>query len=129
MKIITAIGNIELNESLKEIENIEVIGKDIQYQEGILEVLEKNENVDMLAVSNLLPEEMNFLYLIDRIRKTKEDLEIVVFLDKENISIENFLNSKKIYKIYYLDENGIEVFLNSLKNSNNVSLGISREIE
>ncbi len=129
MKIITAIGNIELNESLKEIENIEVIGKDIQYQEGILEVLEKNDNVDMLAVSNLLPEEMNFLYLIDRIRKTKEDLEIVVFLDKENISIENFLNSKKIYKIYYLDENGIEVFLNSLKNSNNVSLGISREIE
>lgn len=129
MKIITAIGSVELNESLKEIENVEVIGKDIQYQEGILEVLEKNENIDMLAVSNLLPEEMNFLYLIDKIRKTKEELEIVVFLDKENISIENFLNSKKIYKIYYLDENGVEVFINSLKNSNNVSLGISKEIE
>ena len=129
MKIITAIGNQELNESLREIPNIEVIGKDIQYQEGILDVLETKEDIDIVALSNLLPEEMNFLYLIDRIKKIKENVEIVVFLEKEDIKIENFLNSKKIYKIYYLDENGIEVFINSLRNTNDVSLGISKEIE
>lgn len=129
MKIITAIGNQELNESLREIPNIEVIGKDIQYQEGILDVLETKEDIDIVALSNLLPEEMNFLYLIDRIKKIKENVEIVVFLEKEDIKIENFLNSKKIYKIYHLDENGIEVFINSLRNTNDVSLGISKEIE
>ena len=101
MKIITAIGKEELNNLLREEKNIEVIGKDIQYQEGILEMLEKNKDIECVAVSNILPEEMNFLYLIDRIRKENNSLDIVVFLDKENIKIENFLNSKKIYKIQH----------------------------
>lgn len=127
MKILTAIGNEELNERLKEEEEIEVIGKDIQYQEGILEMLEERKDIDCLAVSNNLPEEMNFLYLIDRIRKENEKLEIIVFLDKEDIKIENFLNSKKIYKIYYLDENGIEVFINSIRNYKEID--INSEIE
>ena len=129
MKILTALGTEELNNKLKKEENIELIGKDVQYQEGVLDILERNRDTDILAISNLLPEEMEFCFLIDKIRKEYSELEIVVFLDKENIGIENFLNSKKIYRIYYLDENGIEVFVNSLRNNNKVSLGISREIE
>ena len=120
MKIITAIGDEELNALLRKEENIEVIGKDIQYQEGILETLEKINDVDMIAVSNLLPEEL---------KEINESIEIVVFLAKENSNLENYLNSQKIYKIYYLDENGIEVFMNSLRNSNNCSYEIAKEIE
>ena len=41
-KIITAVNNPNLNEKLKNENYIEVIGKDIQYKEGILEFLEKN---------------------------------------------------------------------------------------
>ena len=33
MKVITAIGNPELNNKLQKVEEIEVIGKDIQYQD------------------------------------------------------------------------------------------------
>ena len=46
MKILTAIGDPYINERLNEYENIEVIGKDIQYQEGILEILEIREDID-----------------------------------------------------------------------------------
>ena len=41
MKIITATGIPEINERLKKETNFEVIGKDVQYQEGILEILEE----------------------------------------------------------------------------------------
>ena len=44
-KIITAINNPTLNEKLKKEEYIEIIGKDIQYKEAILEILENMEVV------------------------------------------------------------------------------------
>ena len=46
-KIITAINNPELNERLKEEKKFEVIGKDIQYKEAILEILEKYKIIDL----------------------------------------------------------------------------------
>ena len=67
MKIITAVGNPLLNDKLRKIENINVIGKDIQYQEGILEILEVQNDIDMIIISNLLPEEINFKKLISEI--------------------------------------------------------------
>ena len=45
MKIITAIGDPYINEKLKNIENCQVEGKDIQYQDGIIEVLEDRKSV------------------------------------------------------------------------------------
>ena len=41
MKIITAIGNEEINKKMKE-NKMEIIGKDIQYMEAVIEVIEKN---------------------------------------------------------------------------------------
>lgn len=113
MRIITAIGNPILNEKLKNNTDIKVVGKDIQYQEGILEVLEENNDIDLLAVSNILPGEWDFYKLINEIKKANEKLEIVVFLNKNDENIENFLSSKNIYKIYYLNDYGFDKFLES----------------
>ena len=41
IKIITAINNPKINEELNNEKDIQVIGKDILYKEGILEILEK----------------------------------------------------------------------------------------
>ena len=38
-KIITAINNPKLNEQLKKENKFEIIGKDIQYKEAIIEIL------------------------------------------------------------------------------------------
>ena len=47
-KIITAIGNPKINEELKKEINFEIIGKDIQYREAIIEILEKNNKINFI---------------------------------------------------------------------------------
>ena len=54
-KILTAINNPKLNEELKKEKNFEVIGKDIQYREAILEILEKNKKINLLIISEKIP--------------------------------------------------------------------------
>lgn len=49
-KIITAIGNEEINKKLKQINLFNVIGYDIQYQEGILEVLETRKRYRFINI-------------------------------------------------------------------------------
>lgn len=121
MKVLTAIGNPYINEKLKNYENIEVIGKDIQYQEGIIEVLEIRDDIDLLIISNSLPKEYNFNILIDKILKIKNELEVIVFLESKDENIENFLNSRNIYKIYYLEKDYEKFFYNFLNSNNEIT--------
>ena len=44
-KVITAINNPILNDKLLNCKNIEVLKNDIQYKEGILEILELEKNI------------------------------------------------------------------------------------
>ena len=119
MNVITAIGNPIINEKLKNVEDVNVIGKDIQYQEGILEILDSREDIDVVIVSDILPDEYGFYNLINQIIRIKEEIEIIVFLEEKNSDIENFLNSKNIYKIYYLNEININNFINNFNAKNN----------
>ena len=66
-KIITAIGNQILNEKIKSEKNVEVIGNDIQYQDGIFEALEKDNNVNFLILSELISGELSTEKLIEKI--------------------------------------------------------------
>ena len=130
MKIITAIGDPYINKKLKNIENCQVEGKDIQYQDGIIEVLEEKKDIDIAIISNNLPEEYNFYILINKIKMLKENIEIIVFLKEKNDDIEIFLNSKKIYKIYYLNNENYEIFLSKFSISeNNSNIEVSKEID
>ena len=115
MKVVTAIGNPKINEKLKELNVYEIVGKDIQYEDGIFEILEERKNIDILIVSNNLPEEYDFKILINKIIKIKEDLKIIVFLKEHNQDIENFLNSKNIFDVFYL--NKIDDFFYRIKNN------------
>lgn len=111
MNIITAIGNPILNDKLRKMEGINIIGKDIQYQEGIIESLELRNDIDLIIMSNSLPEEYGFYKLINKIKEIKDSIEIVVFLEKKDENIENFLASKNIYKINYLNEIDFDEFI------------------
>ena len=113
MKVITAIGDSIINNRLKEIDEFEVIGNDILYEEGIIEILEEKKDIDMVILSNNLPKEFEFYTLINKIKKIKDNIEIIVFLKEKEQYIENFLNSNNIFKIFYLNE--IEDFFESLK--------------
>ena len=52
-RVITAIGNPEINEKLKK-ENIEIVCTDILYKEGILEFLEINNKIDYILINEKL---------------------------------------------------------------------------
>ena len=110
MNKITAIGNTKFNEKLKNIENINVIGKDIQYKEGIIEVLELFPNINLIFLSDILPGMIDNKELILKIKKINKEIEIVYFFDKKKEEMENFLISEEIYKIYYFENFDIEEF-------------------
>lgn len=52
LKVITAIGDEFLNNELRKFEEYEIIGKDISYREGILEILEINKEINLIILSN-----------------------------------------------------------------------------
>lgn len=45
-------GNENLNQKLKKENIFEIVTEDIQYQEGILELLEKDNEIDFLILKN-----------------------------------------------------------------------------
>ena len=63
-KIVTAIGNKNINLKLKQEEKIEVIGEDIQYEDGILELLEKEININFLIISEEIVNKNKLINLI-----------------------------------------------------------------
>ena len=114
IKIITAINNPNLNEELIKENNIKIIGRDIQYKEGILELLENNIEIDYIIVDEKLPGEIEINKLIEKIIEKNKKIKIIITIKKDNKN-KIKLNNKKIIKIYY--EKNIN--LNILKNYNN----------
>ena len=70
-KTITAIGNESIHNEYKRSGEYEVIGKDIQYQEGILEVFEEPNEIDLLIMSDFLPGYFSMRELIKKIKRKK----------------------------------------------------------
>ena len=71
-KVITAINNPILNDKLLNCKNIKVLKNDIQYKEGILEILELEKNIDILILSENLPGEISLIELLLKIKKSSE---------------------------------------------------------
>ena len=69
MKILTALQNPEINKILKEQTNYNVVENDIQYQEGIIEILEKNNKINLIIISELLPGNIGIKETINKIKE------------------------------------------------------------
>lgn len=117
-KIITAIGNEILNKKLKKENDFEVIIEDIQYKEGIIEYLEKENNIDILIISELLPGNIELKELIEKIKNINSNIEIIIFLENKNTELENYLYAKGIYNIFYNNQIEIEEIIKIINNKN-----------
>ena len=100
-KIITALLNKTVNEKLKEYKEINVVMNDIQYKEGIIEALEINPEIEYIILSELLPGEILIKDLIEKIKQIKNEIKIIIILEKENKELENYLLAKGNIKIFY----------------------------
>lgn len=115
VNIITAINNEILNTQLRE-NNFNVLCKDIQYQEGIFEQLEKEAKIDVIILSGILPGNMRIERVIEKIQSRVEKIKIIIILEKKNEALEDFLFSKGIYDIYYDNEIDVKTIINILNN-------------
>ena len=130
-KIITAIGNPILNEYLKKEEDIIVIGNDIQYQDGIFELLEKDNNINLIIISEIIIGENTIEKLIEKIKIINKNIKIIIILENKNEELENKLIAKGIIKIFY--HNNIEInkfikFIKENKENENENEELKQEI-
>ena len=128
-KIITAIGNPILNEYLKKEEDIIVIGNDIQYQDGIFELLEKDNNINLIIISEIIIGENTIEKLIEKIKIINKNVKIIIILENKNEELENKLIAKGIIKIFYHNNIEINKFIKFIKeNKENENEELKQEI-
>ncbi len=99
-KIITAINNPNLNNRLKEEKYLDVIGRDLQYKEAILEMIEISK-IDIIILNENLPGKIKLEELVKKIKLKNEKIKIILILEKEDIDKEIKLNKIYNVEIYY----------------------------
>ena len=122
MKVITAIGNPEINEELRKDDFYKVVGVDIQYQDGIFEILEENKNIDYLILNFKLIDELNKFDFFEKIIDENKKLILIIILEKENEKIINYLFSKNIKNILLKNKNNLNEINNIIKNKKEINL-------
>ena len=127
-KIITAIGNETLNNILKKENDICVLTKDIQYREGIIEILEENKEVDIIILSNLLQGEITTKQLIQKINEINQKIKIIIIVD-DNEDLENYSSNKGIFKIIKNNELEIKELLKIINDNNENNEELKEEIK
>jgi len=116
MKIITALENPKINEKLRKETNFEIVGNDIQYQEGVIEILEKNSSVNLIIISELLPGQIGFKKIIEKIKLINKEIEIISILKDENEELKNYLISKGVFNIFYNNKITINELIKTINN-------------
>lgn len=131
MKILTALQDPKTNEILKEKTKHNIIETDIQYQEGILETLEKNNKIDLIIISQLLPGNIGFKDLINKIKIINNNIEIIAILENKNNELKDFLKQKNINSIFYNNEITIDELINVIEEKNKAKkeIEINNEIK
>ena len=120
MNILTALANNKINEKLKTVEDINILNKDIQYKEGILEYLEKNKNIDIIIFLEELPGQIKTKKLIEIINNINNKIKIIIITNK-NKEIKNNKINKKI-RYFYLEKINYENIIKAIKIKNNKNI-------
>lgn len=115
-KVMTAMGNIELINLLKKEKDIKILNKDILYREAIIDILEREKNIDIILINELLPGEINLIELVFKIKDINKDVQIIICLEKENKILEKNLIANGADKIYYNNKIRLEDFIKIIKN-------------
>ena len=82
IKTLTAIGENDLNNKLKENPKYEIVTGDILYKEGILEFLETKSNLDLIILKENLPGEISIEELKTKVRKINKEIKIEIIKDQ-----------------------------------------------
>ena len=119
-KVILAIENKKLENKLKENNNIKMVCNNLQYREGILEILENNKNIDFILINENLPGIISIEELIKKIKIINNKINIIIFLEKEEINKINKLEKLNINNIYLNKKININKIITLIIKNNNL---------
>ena len=100
MNIITALNNETINEELKKQKEINIVSRDIPYREGILEILEKQQNVQAIIIYEGIYGQIKIEKLIQQIKNKNSKIIILIILNKKENLKEKYLIENKIKYLY-----------------------------
>lgn len=110
-KIITAIGNSSLNEELSKNKRCNVLCEDIENDERLLEVLEK-EKIDIIFISSQIIQEYNAEELLKIIRNMHQEV-FIAFFNINNVDFKNNITQNlKIFENFEIEKEEIEKIIN-----------------
>ena len=123
--IITAIDNHQIYTELKNNKDIKIIGKDLIYKEAILEILEKNKNINVIILYEKILGEINFFELIKKIKNINKKIKLIIILENKNEKLEKNLkkiNIKNIYLKNKINSKKIIEIINEKNKLNNINM-------
>ena len=123
MKIIIAINNEKIFKELKTKKNIKIISNNIQYKEGILEILEKNKNINYIILDENIYGQIKIEELIEKIKIINNKIKIIIILNKKDLIKQEYLIENKI-KYIYIEELSVEKILEIIFDKNKI-IGIT----
>ena len=116
-KVILAINNKKIIQKIKQNKEIEIINN-VQYREGILEILDKEKNISNIYIEEKIPGIISIEKLIEKIKIINKKINIVIFLEKEELEKINKLKKLEIKNIYIKNK----LIINEKKKINNNKL-------
>ncbi len=82
-RIITAIGNTDINEKLN-CQEIKVLCGDIIYKEGVIEYLEENSDVDFIVLNDELTGSITTEELIENVKNINNKIRIIIITNRHD---------------------------------------------
>lgn len=116
--IITAIANPELAKQIKEEKDLKTIGKDIQYKEGILEILEKNKKVDYIILKENIDGKIELKNLINKIIEINKKIKLII------LTKEKERNEGNTIYINYIDKIDTLKIINTINRKQNINIDL-----
>ena len=114
-EILTAMDNSEFNQILKErLENMKVY-EDVSYFEGIKENIIKNPNISIVIINEMIGTKEELIKIIQELKSSKYKIEIIIFLEKEDIEFRQLITSYEITKIFLNDQVTIKEIINLIR--------------
>lgn len=119
MNILLAIKNEKIFKELKKNKKIKIIYNDIQYKEGILEILEKNKNINYIIFNESLYGQIKNEELIKKIKIINSKIKLIIILNKKDLIKQEYLIENKI-KYIYSEEISSEKILEKIFNRDKI---------
>ena len=105
-RVLTAIGSPQINNKLKQV-GINIVVNDIQYQEGIIEYLEKDNNIDFIIIDEKIPGNFDISELVFNIKKLNNETRIILISpdNKSNVNVYKQIDSVNVNRIVEIIQN------------------------